>query len=163
MTPSQTSAAEVNIENIRSIQGIEYGPSEPVQMSQSRIDLFAEATGDLQWIHIDPVRAADSVFGSTIAHGFLVLSLIATFNQQLVTISGAASRLNYGLNKVRFPSTAPVNSILRGYTTLSSAESVRAGTQLVFELKVVAEGVEKPVCVAEFISLVPGIHLSDEA
>ncbi|MGO1182280.1 MAG: MaoC family dehydratase [Micrococcaceae bacterium] len=163
MTSSSRSAVEVDIEKIHSIQGVEYGPSGPVEMTQDKIDLFAEATGDHQWIHTDPVRAAESAFGSTIAHGFLVLSLIATLNQDLITINGAGSRLNYGLNKVRFPAPAPVNSTLRGYTALNKVESVRAGTQLLFELKVVADGIEKPVCVAEFISLVPGVHLSNEA
>ncbi|WP_304272897.1 MaoC family dehydratase [Pseudoglutamicibacter cumminsii] len=160
MNPTNTQQpTSVTIAELRNIVGVELGPSAEEVITQERINLFAEATGDWQWIHTDPEKAAATPAGSTIAHGFLVLSLIAGVNQQLLSIPDAASRLNYGLDRVRFPASVPVNSVLRGFTTLKSAESVRAGIQLKFEVRLEAEGITKPVCIAEFISLIPGAHL----
>src|SRR5260221_6054682 len=93
--------------------GAEFGPSSWVEVPQKRIDLFAEATGDHQWIHVDPERAADGPFGTTIAHGYLTLSLIPCLTPKLFTVEGIRMGVNYGVNKVRFPSPVPVGSRLR--------------------------------------------------
>lgn len=152
----------VHITEIRSLIGRRLGPSQPTILDQGRIDLFADATGDRQWIHTDPNRAAETATGSTIAHGFLILALAATVNQELVPIAGTASRVNYGLNKVRFISPAPAGTTARGYTTLESVESVASGTQLIFEIEIRGDEIEKPLCIAQFISLAPGVHLEQE-
>lgn len=99
-TPTQKT---IKIKELRALIDVELGPSKVQTISQERINLFAEATGDWQWIHTDPEKAKDSPFGSTIAHGFLVLSLIAGINQDLLQITDAKNRLNYGLDRVRFP------------------------------------------------------------
>lgn len=153
----------IHINEIRSLIGHKFGPTRPTVLDQERINLFADATGDYQWIHTDPARAADTETGSTIAHGFLVLALAATVNQELVRIEGTSSRVNYGLNKVRFISPAPAGTRARGYTTLKSVKSVPSGTQLVFDIEIRGDQIEKPLCVAEFISLAPGIHLEQES
>lgn len=149
----------VSIADLHDLVDVELGPSAAQVITQERINLFAEATGDWQWIHTDPEKAAATPTGTTIAHGFLVLSLIAGVNQQLLAIEDATSRLNYGLDRVRFPASAPVDSVVRGYTTLKSVESTRAGIQLKFQVRVEADGQAKPVCIAEFISLIPGAQL----
>lgn len=149
----------IHISDIHSIIGRRIGPSTPVTLSQERIDQFAEATGDHQWIHTDPVRAAETETGSTIAHGFLILALAATVNQELVPIEGTSSRVNYGLNKVRFVSPTPVGTTVQGFTTLHAVESSKAGTRLVFDIELRGDNSDKPLCVAQFISLAPGIHL----
>ncbi|MBV1778928.1 MaoC family dehydratase [Paeniglutamicibacter sp. ABSL32-1] len=160
MNPINTQQqASVAIPELRNLVGVELGPSSDEVITQDRINRFAEATGDWQWIHTDPEKAAATPAGSTIAHGFLVLSLIAGVNQQLLSIPDAKSRLNYGLDRVRFPASVPVDSVLRGFTTLKSVESVRAGIQLKFEVRLEADGIAKPVCIAEFISLIPGVQL----
>lgn len=158
MTETATSST-VEISDIQSLVGRRMGPAAPVKLTQERINLFATATGDKQWIHTDPDRAANTATGSTIAHGFLILSLAATVNQKLISIKGTASRVNYGLNKVRFVAPAPVNTTVRGYTTLHSVEDARAGTRLIFDIELCGDGIDKPLCVAQFISLAPGIHL----
>lgn len=152
----------VSIADLHDLVGVELGPSGAQVITQERINLFAEATGDWQWIHTEPEKAAGTPAGTTIAHGFLILSLIAGMNQQLLVIEDATSRLNYGLDRVRFPASAPVDSVVRGYTTLKSVASARAGIQLKFEVRVEAEGQTKPVCIAEFISLIPGAQLETE-
>lgn len=160
MSAAKTQAQKsVSIADLHDLVGVELGPSADQVITQERINLFAEATGDWQWIHTDPEKAAATPAGTTIAHGFLVLSLIAGVNQQLLAIEDATSRLNYGLDRVRFPASAPVDSVVRGYTTLKAVGSTRAGIQLKFEVRLEANGQAKPVCVAEFISLIPGAQL----
>ncbi|WP_120004049.1 MaoC family dehydratase [Nesterenkonia muleiensis] len=149
----------ITIAQLNEIIDVELGPSEPITMTQERINLFAEATGDWQWIHTDPERAASTPVGTTIAHGFLVLSLTAGMNQQLLNIEDAPSRLNYGLDRVRFPASVPTDSVLRGFTTLKSFAQASSGIQLKFEVRVEAEGIVKPVCITEFISVIPGTRL----
>jgi len=121
-------------------------------VSQAQINQFAEATGDHQWIHIDVQRAAQGPFGSTIAHGFLTLSLLPRLMQASYAIEGAQMGVNYGLNRVRFPAPVPVESRLRGRLALLAAEPITPnGLQMTWEVTVEREGTDKPVCVAESV------------
>lgn len=139
-------------EEIKATVGQELGVSEWHQIPQSQIDLFAEATGDHQWIHVDPARAADGPFGATIAHGFLTLSLLAPYMKEAYRIEGAKMAVNYGLNKVRFISPVPVDSRIRVRVTLAAAEEVDNAVQSTWQSVVELEGVDKPACVAESIT-----------
>jgi acyl dehydratase len=124
--------------------------SDWLTISQSQIDLFAQATGDHQWIHVDPVRAAQGPFGTPIAHGFLTLSLIPRFMEASLAVTEARMGVNYGLNKVRFVSPVPVNSRLRAHLKLLSAEPIdNGGVQQSWEVTIEREGAAKPACVAE--------------
>lgn len=130
--------------------GQEVAVTDWIPVTQSQIHLFAEATGDHQWIHTDPQRAAQGPFGTTIAHGFLTLSLLPRFMEASFAIEGARMGVNYGLNRVRFPAPVPVDSRLRARMKLVAAESVAPdGLQMVWEVTVEREGGDKPVCVAE--------------
>lgn len=131
--------------------GEEIGTSDWVTVDQQRINLFADATGDRQWIHVDPVRAAEGPFGTTVAHGFLTLSLFPEMSESAFQIEDARMGVNYGLNRVRFPSPVPVGSRLRGHFRLLSFEAIARGAQMVVEVTMEREGSSKPVCVAEFI------------
>lgn len=128
------------------------GTSEWVTITQQHIDEFARATGDLQWIHVDPVRAAAGPFGATIAHGFLTLSLLPQMGESALDIGGVRMGVNYGLNKVRFPAPVPVLSRLRGHFKLTGFEPIEGGAQITFEVTMEREGSAKPVCVAESLS-----------
>ena len=128
------------------------GTSEWVTITQQHIDEFARATGDLQWIHVDPVRAAAGPFGTTIAHGFLTLSLLPQMGASAIDIGGVRMGVNYGLNKVRFPAPVPVGSRLRGHFKLTGFEPIEGGAQITFEVTMEREGSVKPVCVAESLS-----------
>lgn len=128
------------------------GVSDWVVIDQARIDAFAHATGDLQWIHVDPERAAAGPFGGTVAHGFLTLSLLPLMGNQAFDVSGSGMGVNYGLNKVRFPAPVPVNSRLRGHFKLLACEAVGPALQLSMEVSIEREGSDKPVCVAESLS-----------
>jgi acyl dehydratase len=128
------------------------GTSDWLTVEQSRIDQFAEATGDHQWIHVDPEKAAAGPFGTTIAHGYLTVSLLPQFGWQVWGVEGAKMGVNYGLNKLRFPAPVPVGSKLRATGVLTSADEVAGGVQVVVTMTVEREGGEKPVCVAETIS-----------
>lgn len=122
-------------------------------VTQSQIDLFAQATGDHQWIHTDPERAAQGPFGSTIAHGFLSLSLLPLWLQQAVAIPSAAMGVNYGLNKVRFPAPVPVDSRLRARVAVQQVEVVANDcVQITWLVTVEREGSDRPVCVAESLT-----------
>lgn len=124
--------------------------SDWLTISQTQIDLFAQATGDHQWIHVDPVRAAQGPFGTPIAHGFLTLSLIPRFMESSLAVTEARMGVNYGLNKVRFVSPVPVNSRLRAHLKLLSAEPMdNGGVQQSWEVTIEREGAAKPACVAE--------------
>ena len=124
--------------------------SDWLTISQSQIDLFAQATGDHQWIHVDPVRAAQGPFGTPIAHGFLTLSLIPRFMESSLAVTEVRMGVNYGLNKVRFVSPVPVNSRLRAHLKLLSAEPIdNGGVQQSWEVTIEREGAAKPACVAE--------------
>jgi acyl dehydratase len=140
------------IDELRAKVGEELGVSEWHEVNQDEIDAFAEATGDHQWIHVDPERAAETPFGSTIAHGLYTLSLGPRFTFALFTIEGFAFGLNYGYNKVRFPAPLPVDSRVRMRATLASVDDVPGGVQLTITQTFEREGEEKPVCVAESVA-----------
>src|SRR4030095_2729206 len=129
------------------------GTSDWLLIDQERINTFADATGDHQWIHVDPERAAKGPFGVPIAHGFLTLSLLPAFFATAFEIRGSTMGVNYGLNKVRFMKPVPVNNRLRAHFKLLSWEPLdNNGAQMVIEMSVEQEGASKPVCVAESIT-----------
>ena len=133
--------------------GQEVAVSDWELVTQERIDKFAEATGDFQWIHVDPERSASGPFGTTIAHGFLTLSMLPLFFQKAMTIKDAKMGVNYGLNRVRFTSPVPVGSELRARMKLISVEDIpNNGVQMVWEVAFERKGSDRPVCVAESIS-----------
>lgn len=143
----------INLAELPELVGQELAVSDWVSVTQSRIDQFAQATGDHQWIHVDPERASQGPFGTTIAHGFLTLSMLPLFVESAVRFTDARMGVNYGLNRVRFTAPVPVNSRLRGRIRLLSVERLAdQGWQLGIELTVEREGSERPVCVAESIS-----------
>jgi acyl dehydratase len=137
---------------LQDLVGQEIGESDWIIVDQQRIDRFADATGDHQWIHVDPVRAAAGPFGTTVAHGFLTLSLLPEMSATAFEVRGARMGLNYGLNRVRFPAPVPVDSRLRGHFKLLSYEAIEGGAQLTVEVTMEREGSPKPVCVAESIA-----------
>jgi acyl dehydratase len=128
-----------------------YGPSSWVEVPQERIDAFAEATGDHQWIHTDPERAKDGPFGSTIAHGYLTLSLLPVASYEVVPRQGGSMSINYGLNKVRFPAPVPVGSRLRATFEVLDVDEQEWGGQATMRATIERDGGEKPVCVAETV------------
>jgi len=132
--------------------GDEFGPSDWLEITQERIDRFAEATDDHQWIHVDPEQAAQGPFGTTIAHGFLTLSLFVRFWAEVgPAFEGYAMGINYGLNKVRFPAPVPVGSKVRGRFSVAAVEEIENGVQVVLNGVAEREGQEKPVCAAELV------------
>lgn len=133
--------------------GTEIATTDWLVVDQRRIDLFADATGDHQWIHVDAERAASGPFGATIAHGFLTLSLLPHFNTEAFALETPGARLNYGLNKVRFPHPVPVGSRLRSHVAFGEVTDLPSGKQLAIRHTVEIEGVEKPACVAELVVL----------
>ena len=138
--------------DLRDLVGTELGPTPWLEMTQDRINLFAEATGDHQWIHMDREAAAAGPFGTTIAHGFLSLSLLVPFLAEVLPVrEGVSMGINYGLNKVRFISPLPVGSRIRARFTVESVEEVAGGEQLTFAVTVEREGAEKPVLAAEWL------------
>jgi len=140
-----------NVEELKSLVGSQIGVSDWLTVDQNRIDQFAAVTGDDQWIHVDPKRAAAGMFGTTVAHGFLTLSLLPFFIRSSHKINGARMSVNYGLNRVRFPAPVPVNSRLRAHFKLLSFEPIEGGVQLITEVSIEREGQSKPVCVAESV------------
>jgi acyl dehydratase len=131
--------------------GDEFGPSSWVEVSQSRIDAFAEATGDHQWIHVDRKRAAAGPFGTTIAHGYLTLSLLSAMSFEVVPAGEGGMAVNYGLNRVRFPAPVPAGSRVRATFRVDSVEDFDGGSQVTMTATVEREGGSKPVCVAELV------------
>ncbi|MFM2239822.1 MAG: hypothetical protein RJA69_1196 [Pseudomonadota bacterium] len=141
-----------SLQDVASCVGQEVAVSEWTTITQEQIDLFARATGDHQWIHVDPQRAAEGPFGTTIAHGYLTLSLVPTFFESAMRIDNVRMSINYGLNKVRFMAPVPVNSRLRARITLLACDPVEPqGFQQTWQVQVEREGSDKPVCVAESI------------
>lgn len=132
--------------------GEQLGQSEWIRVEQSRIDQFAEATGDHQWIHVDPVRAASGPFGVCIAHGYLTLALVNLFLPQIVEVRGIAMGVNYGCERVRFPNVVRAGSRVRGRAQLVAAEEVKGGVQATIRVSVEIEGEERPGCVVDTIS-----------
>jgi acyl dehydratase len=138
---------------LRKSVGEHLGYSEWLEITQERIDLFAEATGDHQWIHVDPERAKDGPFGACIAHGYLTQSLVNYFLPQIVEVRGISMGVNYGADRVRFPAPVPVGSRIRGAGELISAEPTKDGAvQAVVRVTVEIEGSERPGCVIDTIS-----------
>ncbi|MFZ6774719.1 MaoC family dehydratase [Undibacterium sp. SXout7W] len=142
-----------SLEELRSLTGQVVAVSEWLEISQDRVNMFADATGDHQWIHIDVERAKrESPFGGPIAHGFLTLSLLPMLIESTVHLSYVKMGVNYGLNKVRFPSPVPVGSQLRAHLKLLSVEDIKDGAQMIWEVTIERQGSDKPVCVAESIA-----------
>ena len=139
--------------DLAAVAGQEIATTDWLTISQPQINQFAEATLDHQWIHVDAEKAAHSPFGSTIAHGFLTLSLISALFESALSVRQVRMGLNYGLNKVRFPSPVPVNSRIRARIVLVSAEPVdNNGLQLTWDVTIEREGGTKPVCIAQSLS-----------
>ncbi len=132
--------------------GQSLGHTDWLEMEQERVNLFADATGDHQWIHVDPERAKDGPFGATIAHGYLTLSLANLFLPQLMEVQNVSRGVNYGCDRVRFPAPVPVGSRIRGAGEVISAEEVKGGIQVVVRITVEIEGGERPACVVDTIS-----------
>ncbi len=141
-----------NLAELQPLVGQELGVSDWVVVDQARIDQFAQATGDLQWIHTDPARAAAGPFGATVAHGFLTLSLLPVLFDTGFQVADVKMGINYGLNRVRFVAPVRVGSRLRGRFKLLAYEMLEGGAQLVVEATVELEGSAKPACVAETVS-----------
>jgi len=140
-------------EDIISKVGEKLGTSDWVEVTQDRINLFADATDDHQWIHVDVEKAKQGPFGGPIAHGFLTLSLGPSLMKDVVAVEGAKMGINYGLNKVRFTNPVPVGSKVRMHVTLSEAKEVEPnGIQSTYDIEFEIEGQEKPACVAQWIS-----------
>ncbi|WP_026454540.1 MaoC family dehydratase [Saccharomonospora iraqiensis] len=132
------------------LQGAELGTSDWVDVPQERVNRFAEATGDHQWIHVDVERArAESPFGGPIAHGYLTLSLLIPMWSQVLEVTDATMAVNYGLNKVRFPDSVPVGSRVRMTATLTGVTEIPGGVQVTVSAVIEREGGDKPVCIAE--------------
>jgi acyl dehydratase len=145
MTTTTTTLA-----GLPSLQGHHLGPSDWVEVTQQRVDTFADATDDHQWIHVDVERAAkDSPFGGPIGHGYLTLSLLIPMWNQVLEVTDAAMAVNYGLNKVRFPAPVPVGSQLRLSATLTEVQEVPGGLQVTVAAVIERHGGDKPACVAE--------------
>jgi acyl dehydratase len=139
-------------EELRAAPGREAGPTDWITVEQSRIDAFAAATDDHQWVHVDPVRAAAGPFGSTIAHGYLTLSLVNLFLPDLVRVENAKMGVNYGTEKVRFPAAVKVDARIRGRAQVLEATDVPGGVQIVVRVTIEIEGGDRPACVADTIS-----------
>lgn len=132
--------------------GQRLGESEWLLIDQARINLFADATGDHQWIHTDPERAKTGPFGTTIAHGYLTMSLVNMFLPQIIDVQGISMGVNYGADKMRFPSPVKVNSRVRGVGELIAVEHVKGGIQSTVRVTVEIEGSDRPACVVDTIS-----------
>lgn len=132
--------------------GQHLGHSQWLEIDQRRIDLFAEATGDHQWIHVDPERAAQGPFGKTIAHGYLTLSLANLFLPEIMRVDNTSMGVNYGCEKARFPAPVSVGSRVRGGGEIVSAEEVKGGVQVVVRMTIEIEGSDRPACVIDTIS-----------
>src|ERR1700722_6005848 len=131
--------------------GDHLGYSEWHQITQEQVNLFAAATGDHQWIHVDLERAKAGPFGGPIAHGYLTLALVPTLLPEIVDVSGISMTVNYGLNKLRFPAPVPVGAKVRAGATLSTVDDVSGGVQVALDVTFEIEGATKPVCVAEIL------------
>ncbi|MBC7632846.1 MaoC family dehydratase [Aeromicrobium sp.] len=145
-----------SLDDFKAAAGEELGTSDWLTVTQEQINTFADATGDHQWIHVDPERAATGPFGGTIAHGYLTLSLLPVFAEQIYSINGLAFGMNYGANKIRFPSPVPVNSRLRATATLKETADIPIGTQGIVNFVIEREGADKPVCIAEVVYVMAG-------
>ena len=140
------------LSELQTLAGSVLGTSDWLGIDQARIDRFAAVTGDDQWIHVDPVRAAAGPFGTTVAHGHLTLSLLPVMARTAFKVADVRMTVNYGLNRVRFPAPVPVDSRLRGHFKLMTFEIIAGGAQVVVEVTMEREGHDRPVCVAESVA-----------
>ena len=141
-----------SVASLRDQIGQEVAVSEWIDVTQTRIDQFAEATDDRQWIHVDPMRAAtESPFGTSIAHGFLTLSLLTTLARRAMTVAGLVMAVNYGLNRVRFISPVPAGSRVRGHFSPAAVDDITGGVQVTWNVVIEREGEDKRCCVAEWL------------
>ena len=141
-----------NLAELGALTGTRLGTSDWILIDQARIDQFAAVTGDDQWIHVDPARAAAGPFGTTVAHGYLTLSLLPVMVRTAFKVADVRMTVNYGLNRVRFTAPLPSQSRVRGHFKLMSFEAVCGGAQVVMEVTAEREGQSKPVCVAESVA-----------
>lgn len=140
------------LDELKKLAGSDLGTSEWIEVTQERIDTFADATGDHQWIHVDPARAAEGPFGAPIAHGYLTLSLFIPLFTELLDVQGVTTKVNYGLNKVRFPSPVKVGSRIRLVAKLTEVEEVPGGVQITVDGAIEIEGAAKPAAVLQSLS-----------
>jgi acyl dehydratase len=140
------------VDGLRAAVGAELGPTGWLLVDQARIDAFADVTGDHQWIHVDPSRARESVYGGTIAHGYLTLSLCNYFLPQLLTVTGVGMGVNYGADRVRFPAPVLVDSRLRGRGEILACDDVPGGVQTTIRITAEVDGAAKPACVVDALS-----------
>src|SRR4051812_40959539 len=144
------------IDELSALAGQELGASGWLEITQERVNQFADATGDHQWIHVDPERARQGPFGGPIAHGYLTLSLVSVLMRDIYRVDGLAMAINYGTDRVRFPAPLPVGASVRAGGELLSVRETPQGYQIVVRMTVEAQGIEKPVCVADaVVILVP--------
>jgi acyl dehydratase len=139
------------LDDFAAAEGTQLGPTEWLDVTQDRVNLFADATDDHQWIHVDPERAAKGPFGGTIAHGLLTLSLLPQFTRQLYTVDNIAMAINYGYNKVRFITPVPVGAKVRARAEIAKVDQLDGAVQVTVATTVEIEGSEKPAAVAESI------------
>jgi acyl dehydratase len=137
------------VADLKALVGIVLGSSEWVEVSQERINTFADAANDHQWIHTDPQRAKDGPFGATIAQGYLTLSLLIPMLSEILVVRDVTTKVNYGLGKVRFPAPVPAGSRIRTTATLATVDDIEGGVQLTVDAVIEREGSDKPVCVAQ--------------
>ncbi|GAA3896423.1 MaoC family dehydratase [Streptomyces lacrimifluminis] len=140
------------IDELKKLAGSDLGTSEWIEVTQERINTFADATGDHQWIHVDPEKAAEGPFGAPIAHGYLTLSLFIPLFTELLDVQGVTTKVNYGLNKVRFPSPVKVGSKIRLVGRLADVEEVPGGVQITVDGTIEIEGAPKPAAVLQSLS-----------
>lgn len=145
-----------NLDEFKAAAGEELGTSDWIEVTQEKVNLFADATGDHQWIHIDPEMAAKGPFGGTIAHGYFTLSLLPVIAEQCYSVGNLVMGLNYGANKVRYPHPVLVGSRVRGTATLVETADIAIGTQATIKFVVEIDGVEKPALVAEVLYVMAG-------
>jgi acyl dehydratase len=145
--PTQVSG----LDELKSLPGVDLGASGWLEIGQQRVDTFADATGDHQWIHVDVERARTGPFGGTIAHGYLTLGLVIPLWEEILQVGGVSMGINYGLNRLRFPAPVPVGSKVRLHARVLSAEDVPRGVQLTVALSVEVQGGDKPAAVAEAV------------
>jgi acyl dehydratase len=138
-----------DIDDLRPLVGASLGSSSWIEVDQARINTFADATDDQQWIHTDPERAKDGPFGGTIAHGYLTLSLLIPMWTEILDVRNVTTKVNYGLGKVRFPAPVPAGSKVRTTATLAALEDIPGGVQLTIDAVVERDGGDKPVCIAQ--------------
>jgi acyl dehydratase len=142
----------VDFDTLPTMTGKDLGTTDYREITQDQINLFADATDDQQWIHVDPERAKDGPFGAPIAHGFLTLSLIIPFWGELFDVDGVTTKVNYGLDKVRFTSPVKVGSKVRMQATIAEVTEVKGGAQIKVNATIEIEGQERPAVVAEFLA-----------